>query len=102
MCPADTIREHIYAEKLRQLRQQLSETFDEVERSEILRQVEEVEAEIERTSRGAQDQLTWHNGLCANKRTLKRATRSPCRRGRVSVQAMHRLGRAPSQASRLT
>ncbi|MGB8614412.1 MAG: hypothetical protein WCD60_22710, partial [Pseudolabrys sp.] len=55
MCPADTIREHIYAEKLRQLRQQLSETFDEVERSEILRQVEEVEAEIERTSRGAQD-----------------------------------------------
>jgi hypothetical protein len=53
MCPADTIREHIYAEKLRQLRQQLSETFDEVERSEILRQVEEVEAEIERTSRGA-------------------------------------------------
>jgi hypothetical protein len=52
---SDTIREHIYAEKLRQLRQQLSETFDEVERSEILRQVEEVEAEIERTSRGAQD-----------------------------------------------
>ena len=51
MCPADTIREHIYAEKLRQLRQQLSETFDEVERSEILRQIEEVEAEIGRKSR---------------------------------------------------
>ncbi|MGC2438226.1 MAG: hypothetical protein WA478_16230, partial [Pseudolabrys sp.] len=61
MCPADTIREHIYAEKLRQLRQQLSETFDEVERSEILRQVEEVEAEIERTRSGLTDLAQWRD-----------------------------------------
>ncbi|MFZ1949091.1 MAG: hypothetical protein WA214_15680 [Pseudolabrys sp.] len=47
MSPANPISEHIHAEKLRQLRQQLLETFDELGRSEILRQIEEVEAEIE-------------------------------------------------------
>lgn len=47
MCPADTIREHIYAEKLRQLRQQLSETSDELQRKEILNQIREIEEEIE-------------------------------------------------------
>ena len=37
----------IYAEELGQLRQRLTETFDELQRKEILRQIEEIEEEIE-------------------------------------------------------
>ena len=48
MCPADPTSEHfIHAEKLRQLRQRLPETSDELQRKEILRQIGEIEEEIE-------------------------------------------------------
>jgi hypothetical protein len=48
MCPANPTSEHfIHAEKLRQLRQQLSKTSDELQQKEILRQIEEIEEEIE-------------------------------------------------------
>jgi hypothetical protein len=48
MCPADPTSEHfIHAEKLRQLRQQLSETSDELQRKELLSQIREIEEEIE-------------------------------------------------------
>jgi len=43
----DPTSEHfIHAERLRHLRQQLSETSDELQRKEILRQIEEIEEEI--------------------------------------------------------
>ena len=45
--PMDPTSEHfIHAERLRHLRQQLSETSDELQRKEILRQIEEIEEEI--------------------------------------------------------
>ena len=48
MCPMDPMSEHfIHAEKLRQLRQQLSETSDELTRKEILSRIREIEEEIE-------------------------------------------------------
>ena len=48
MCPMDPTSEHfIHAEKLRQLRKQLSETSDELQRKEILNQIREIEEEIE-------------------------------------------------------
>ena len=44
MRPTDPTSEHfIRAEKLRQLRQQLAETTDQVQRKEIVRQIEEIE-----------------------------------------------------------
>jgi hypothetical protein len=46
MSPPDPTSEHfIYAEKLRHLRQQLTETTDHLQREEILRQIEEIEEE---------------------------------------------------------
>jgi hypothetical protein len=50
MCPANPTSEHfIHAEKLRQFRQQLSETSDELQRKELLSQIREIEEEIEGT-----------------------------------------------------
>ena len=47
MRPVNPTSEHfIHAEKLRNLRQQLAETTDQLRREEILRQIEEIE-EIE-------------------------------------------------------
>ena len=44
MSSIDSTSEHfIYAEKLRRLRQQLTETIDHLQRVEILRQIEEIE-----------------------------------------------------------
>ena len=44
MRPTDPTSEHfIHAEKLRQLRQQLAETTDQLQRKEIARQIEEIE-----------------------------------------------------------
>jgi len=48
VCQMDPTSEHfIHAERLRQLRQQLSETSDELTRKEILSQIREIEEEIE-------------------------------------------------------
>jgi hypothetical protein len=48
MCPVDPTSEHfIHAEKLRQLRKQLSETSGELQRNELLSQIREIEEEIE-------------------------------------------------------
>ena len=48
MCPMDPTSEHfIHAEKLRQLRQQLSKTSDELKRKQILSKIREIEEEIE-------------------------------------------------------
>ena len=48
MSPASPTSEHfIHAEKLRQLRQQLVETNDPAKQKEILRQIEEIDEEIE-------------------------------------------------------
>jgi hypothetical protein len=47
MRPMDPTSEHfIHAEKLRQLRQQLVETTDHLQRKEILRQIEEIDEEL--------------------------------------------------------
>jgi len=44
MRPTDPTSEHfIHAEKLRQLRQQLAKTTDQLQRKEIARQIEEIE-----------------------------------------------------------
>jgi hypothetical protein len=44
MSAIDPTSEHfVYAEKLRRLRQQLTETIDHLQREEILRQIEEIE-----------------------------------------------------------
>jgi hypothetical protein len=52
MSAIDQISEHfIYAEKLRQLRQQLMETIDHSRRAQILRQVEEIEEELKTNER---------------------------------------------------
>ena len=46
MRPVNPTSEHfIHAEKLRNLRQQLAETTDQLLREEILRQIEEIEEE---------------------------------------------------------
>lgn len=46
MSTADPTSEHfIHAEKLRRLRQQLTETIDHARRVEIVRQIEEIEEE---------------------------------------------------------
>ncbi len=41
-----TSQHFIYAEKLRNLRQQLSDATDELQRKQILRQIEEIDEEI--------------------------------------------------------
>jgi hypothetical protein len=47
MCPTNPSSEHfIHAEKLRQLRQQLVETTDQLQRKEILMQIEEIDEEL--------------------------------------------------------
>jgi hypothetical protein len=46
--PMDPMSEHfVHAEKLRQLRQQLSKTSDGLKQKEILSQIREIEEEIE-------------------------------------------------------
>ena len=47
MRPTDPASEHFRAEKLQQLRQQLVETTDHLQRKEIMRQIEETEEESE-------------------------------------------------------
>jgi len=47
MRPTDPTSEHFRAQKLQQLRQQLAETTDHLQRKEILRQIEEIEEESE-------------------------------------------------------
>ena len=48
MYPANPTSEHfIHAEKLRQLRQQLAETTDPLKQKEIMRQIEDIDEEIE-------------------------------------------------------
>ena len=47
MSPTNATSEHfIHAEKLRQLRQQLTETIDQSRREEILRQIDEIEEDL--------------------------------------------------------
>ena len=52
MCPTDLINQYFsQAEKVRQLRLQLSETTDEHERDRILKQIEELEEATKQSKR---------------------------------------------------